>query len=41
LDLAETFKGDYKVMKKRLPNGEMERIQERLTHSLLKGIDNL
>jgi 5-methyltetrahydrofolate--homocysteine methyltransferase len=39
LDLAETFKGDYKVNEKVIAEWRNGSIQERLTHSLVKGID--
>jgi 5-methyltetrahydrofolate--homocysteine methyltransferase len=43
LDLAETFKGSYSPLLRRGAGGEVEwrsnSIQERLTHSLVKGID--
>ena len=39
LDLAETFKGDYKVNEKAIAEWRNGSIQERLTHSLVKGID--
>jgi 5-methyltetrahydrofolate--homocysteine methyltransferase len=39
LDLAETFKGDYKVNEKAIQEWRSGTIQERLTHSLVKGID--
>ncbi len=43
LDLAETFKGSYSPLLRRGVGGEVEwrstSIQERLTHSLVKGID--
>ena len=39
LDLAETFKGDYKVNEKAIAEWRNEDVQSRLTHSLVKGID--
>lgn len=39
LDLAETFKGDFKVNEKAIQEWRSDTIQERLTHSLVKGID--
>lgn len=39
LDLAETFKGDYKVNEKAIAEWRNGPVQERLTHSLVKGID--
>ncbi len=39
LDLAETFKGDFKVNEKAIAEWRSGTIQERLTHSLVKGID--
>ena len=39
LDLAESFKGDYKVNEKAIAEWRNGSIQERLTHSLVKGID--
>jgi 5-methyltetrahydrofolate--homocysteine methyltransferase len=39
LDLAETFKGDYKVNEKAIAEWRNGSVQERLTHSLVKGID--
>ena len=39
LDLAETFKGDYKVSEKAIAEWRNGSVQERLTHSLVKGID--
>ena len=39
LDLAETFKGDYKINEKAIAEWRNGSIQERLTHSLIKGID--
>ncbi|MBC7523732.1 MAG: methionine synthase [Flavobacterium sp.] len=39
LDLAETFKGDYKVNEKAIAEWRNGTIQEKLTHSLVKGID--
>ena len=39
LDLAETFKGDYKVNEKAIAEWRNGSFQERLTHSLVKGID--
>jgi len=39
LDLAETFKGDYKINEKAIQEWRNYPIQERLTHSLVKGID--
>ena len=39
LDLAETFKGDFKVNEKAIAEWRNGSVQERLTHSLVKGID--
>ena len=39
LDLAETFKGDFKVNEKAVQEWRSGTVQERLTHSLVKGID--
>lgn len=39
LDLAETFKGDYKVNEKAIAEWRNGSIQDRLTYSLVKGID--
>jgi len=39
LDLAETFKGDFKVNEKAIQEWRSGSVQERLTHSLVKGID--
>ncbi len=39
LDLAETFKGDYKVNEKAIAEWRNGTFQEKLTHSLVKGID--
>ena len=39
LDLAETFKGDFKTNEKAIQEWRNGSIQERLTHSLVKGID--
>lgn len=39
LDLAETFKGDYKANEKAIQEWRNGSVQERLTHSLVKGID--
>ena len=39
LDLAETFKGDFKTNEKAIQEWRSGSIQERLTHSLVKGID--
>ena len=39
LDLAESFKGDYKVNEKAIQEWRNGSVQERLTHSLVKGID--
>ena len=39
LDLAETFKGDYKVNEKALAEWRSGSFQEKLTHSLVRGID--
>ncbi len=39
LDLAESFKGDYKVNDKAIQEWRNGTVQERLTHSLVKGID--
>ena len=39
LDLAESFKGDFKVNEKAIQEWRSGTVQERLTHSLVKGID--
>jgi len=39
LDLAESFKGDFKVSEKQTQEWRSGTVQERLTHSLVKGID--
>ena len=39
LDLAESFKGDFKVNEKEIAAWRNDSIQDRLTHSLVKGID--
>ena len=39
LDLAETFKGDFKVNEKAIAEWRNGKVQDRLTHSLVKGID--
>ncbi|MES2411688.1 MAG: methionine synthase, partial [Bacteroidota bacterium] len=39
LDLAESFKGDFKVNEKAIQEWRSGSVQERLTHSLVKGID--
>ena len=39
LDLAETFKGDYKVNEKAIAEWRSGSFQEKLTHSLVRGID--
>ncbi len=39
LDLAESFKGDHKVNEKAIAEWRNDSVQERLTHSLVKGID--
>ncbi len=39
LDLAESFKGDYKINEKAIAEWRNGLVQERLTHSLVKGID--
>ena len=39
LDLAESFKGDFKANEKAIAEWRSGTIQERLTHSLVKGID--
>jgi 5-methyltetrahydrofolate--homocysteine methyltransferase len=39
LDLAESFKGDFKLNEKAIAEWRKGSIQERLTHSLVKGID--
>uniref|UniRef100_UPI004049275D vitamin B12 dependent-methionine synthase activation domain-containing protein n=1 Tax=Gelidibacter sp. TaxID=2018083 RepID=UPI004049275D len=39
LDLAETFKGDFKTNEKAIQEWRNGSVQERLTHSLVKGID--
>ncbi len=39
LDLAESFKGDFKVNEKAVQEWRSGSVQERLTHSLVKGID--
>ena len=39
LDLAESFKGDFKANEKAVQEWRSGSVQERLTHSLVKGID--
>ena len=39
LDLAESFKGDFKANEKAIQEWRSYPVQERLTHSLVKGID--
>lgn len=39
LDLAESFKGDFKVNEKAIQEWRSGSVQERITHSLVKGID--
>ena len=39
LDLADSFKGDFKVNEKVIQEWRNGSVQERLTHSLVKGID--
>ena len=39
LDLAESFKGDFKANEKEIAEWRNGSVQERLTHSLVKGID--
>jgi len=39
LDLAESFKGDFKSNEKAIQEWRSGSVQERLTHSLVKGID--
>ena len=39
LDLAESFKGDFKANEKAIAEWRNGSVQERLTHSLVKGID--
>jgi len=39
LDLAETFKGDYKTNEKAVQEWRSLPVQERLTHALVKGVD--
>ena len=39
LDLAESFKGDFKANEKEIAAWRNDSIQDRLTHSLVKGID--
>ncbi|RAR50225.1 vitamin B12 dependent-methionine synthase activation domain-containing protein [Flavobacterium lacus] len=39
LELAETYKGDFKVNEKAIQEWRNGSVQERLTHSLVKGID--
>jgi 5-methyltetrahydrofolate--homocysteine methyltransferase len=39
LDLAESFKGDFKTNEKAIQEWRNGLVQERLTHSLVKGID--
>jgi len=39
LDLAETFKGDYKANEKAVQEWRSLPVQERLTHALVKGVD--
>ena len=40
LDLAESFKGDFKANEKEIAAWRNDSVQERLTHSLVKGIDD-
>ncbi len=39
LDLAESYKGDFKANEKAIQEWRNDSVQERLTHSLVKGID--
>jgi 5-methyltetrahydrofolate--homocysteine methyltransferase len=39
LELAESYKGDFKVNEKAIQEWRNDSVQERLTHSLVKGID--
>jgi len=39
LDLAESFKGDFRVNEKAIQEWRNDSVQDRLTHSLVKGID--
>lgn len=39
LELAESYKGDFKVNEKAIQEWRNSSVQERLTHSLVKGID--
>ena len=39
LDLAESFKGDFKVNEKAIQEWRSFPVQERLTHALVKGVD--
>ena len=39
LDLAESYKGDFKVNEKAIQEWRSGSVQDRLTHSLVKGID--
>jgi 5-methyltetrahydrofolate--homocysteine methyltransferase len=39
LDLAETFKGDFKVNEKAIQEWRSSPVQDRITHALIKGID--
>ncbi len=39
LDLAESFKGDFKTNEKAIQEWRNDSVQDRLTHSLVKGID--
>ncbi|WP_291116329.1 methionine synthase [Flavobacterium sp. UBA6135] len=39
LELAESFKGDFKINEKAIQEWRNGSVQERLTHSLVKGID--
>ena len=39
LDLAESFRGDFKINEKAIAEWRNGSVQERLTHSLVKGID--
>ena len=39
LDLAESFKGDFKANEKAIQEWRNDSVQDRLTHSLVKGID--
>jgi 5-methyltetrahydrofolate--homocysteine methyltransferase len=41
LDFAENVKGDVKSNEKRFKNGVQEQFRKRLTHSLVRGVDDI